>query len=394
MKHSRHSQGGISFLGAGVYDHFCPSLINQLTLRAEFLTSYTPYQPEMSQGTLQALFEFQSMVAELFGMPLSNGSHYDGSTATTEAVLMAARIHPNKKRVVVSAGLHPQYLDVIKTYLTNLGLELSIAPLNESGVTDEKQLAAQLGPDVACFVAQSPNFFGCIEPQETLAGLTQKAGGLFVTAVTEPLSLGILKPPGEYGADIATGEGQSLGLPLSYGGPYVGLFTAKSEYVRQIPGRLCGQSVDAQGKRGFTLTLSTREQHIRREKATSNICTNQNLFALWACIWMSMMGKEGFAELAEQNVARAQKAKDDILSTGKATLRYPKAKFFNEFTVNLKNGSAANFVENAVKKEKIAPGLVLAKSNSADTTGLLICVTEMKSSEDLAKLKSCFEKYA
>lgn len=394
MTQSKVTQRGVSFLGAGVYDHFCPSLVNQTTLRGEFLTSYTPYQPEMSQGTLQALYEFQSMVATLFAMPLSNGSHYDGATSTAEAVLMAARIQPTKKQVLISAGLHPQYLEVIQTYVLNLGLELVMVPLNAAGQTCEKTLAGMLNSQSACVVVQSPNFFGVVEDQGLLATKSKAQDALFISVVTETLSLGVLKAPGQMGADIATGEGQSLGIPMSFGGPYVGLFTAKDEYVRQMPGRLCGMSVDAQNRRAFTLTLSTREQHIRREKATSNICTNQNLMALWSCIWMAMVGKEGFREMAIQNMSKAQFAAQAMVKTGKVDLRFPSSKFFNEFTVQLKNTTAAEFVKACVEKEKLAPGLALSSFHPQDKNGLLVCVTELKNSKEIERLVQCLTKYA
>ena len=332
-KNGRFKNSALSFLGAGVYDHFCPSLVNQITLRGEYLTSYTPYQPEMAQGTLQALYEFQSMVAEIFGMEISNASHYDGSTSFTESALMAMRIFPNKKRILVSSAVHPEYIEVLKTYAMNLGVEIGLVPTTENGTTCLSQLKSMLTDNVAVVLAQSPNFFGCIENMQALSDISHEAGSLFSSSVMEPLSLALFQTPGEYGADIATGEGQSFGLPQSFGGPYVGLFTTHMKHVRQLPGRLCGETVDAKGRRSYTLTLSTREQHIRREKATSNICTNQNLFALWASIWLSLMGKEGFVELAEQNISKAEYAKSELTKSGKAKIRYSKTPSFNEFVL-------------------------------------------------------------
>jgi len=388
---SRHSRGAQSFLGAGVYEHFCPAVVNQLTLRGEFLTSYTPYQPEMSQGTLQALFEFQTMVADLFGMEVSNASHYDGSTSLAEAALMALRVAKGKKRVLVSDGVHPEYTAVMRTYLTNIEAELVTVPLDEKGRTSQSALKSILGSDVCAVIVQSPNFYGCVEDQETLSGLARGAGALYVANVTEPLSLGLLKPPGAYGADIATGEGQSLGVPQSYGGPFVGLFTSKMENVRQMPGRLCGESVDAQGRRAYALTLSTREQHIRREKATSNICTNQNLMALWATIWLAMVGKEGFKEMAQQNLAKSEYAKDVLQKTGKAKLRYA-SPTFNEFTLDIASGAQA-FSQKCVA-EGVAPGVVLERFRSADRTGLLVCVTELKTKDDIDVLARLLTRHA
>ncbi|MES2614885.1 MAG: aminomethyl-transferring glycine dehydrogenase subunit GcvPA [Bdellovibrionota bacterium] len=391
-KNSRFKKSALSFLGAGVYDHFCPALVNQITLRGEFLTSYTPYQPEMAQGTLQALYEFQSMVAEIFGMDISNASHYDGSTSFTEAALMALRINPNKKRILVSAGVHPEYIEVLKTYALNLGVEISIIPTTENGITSTSRLKSMLGDDVAIVLAQSPNFYGCIEDMKTLCDISHTANSLFSANVAEPLSLALFKSPGEYEADIATGEGQSFGLPQSFGGPYLGLFTTKSEFVRQIPGRLCGETIDAQGKRSYTLTLSTREQHIRREKATSNICTNQNLFALWATIWLSLIGKEGFVELAEQNISKAEYAKTEITKTGKAKIRYHKTPSFNEFVIDL-NSDSNHFISECVK-HSLAPGVSLQKFDPQDKNGLLVAITEKKTKDDIDLLVDLIKKYS
>jgi glycine dehydrogenase subunit 1 len=383
MKEGRYSRNALSFIGAGIYDHMCPAAVNQLTLRGEFLTSYTPYQPEMSQGTLQALFEFQTMVAELFGMEVSNASHYDGSTSLAEAALMAMRINKGKSRILVSQAVHPEYLQVLKTYLANLGVEITSVPCDE-GVTSQSSLKSLVTDDVMAVVVQSPNFFGCVEDLESLSSISKAKGGMFIVSTPETLSLAVLPSPGECGADIATGEGQSFGLPQSFGGPFVGLFTSKMEHVRQMPGRLCGETVDSQGRRSYTLTLSTREQHIRRDKATSNICTNQNLMALWATIWLTMMGKEGFHELAVQNLSKTEYAKDAFAKTGKATLRFAKQRTFNEFVIDLKK-PAQKFFEQAAQAG-VAPGVPLSRFNTADSTGLLICVTEKKSRDDIDHL--------
>jgi glycine dehydrogenase subunit 1 len=383
MKDGRYAKNALSFIGAGIYDHMCPAAVNQLTLRGEFLTSYTPYQPEMSQGTLQALFEFQTMVAELFGMEVSNASHYDGSTSLAEAALMAMRINKNKNRLLVSSSVHPEYIQVLRTYLANLGVELAFVPL-EGGVTSLNALKSLLSDDVMGVIVQSPNFYGCVEDLEPLAAAAKAKDALFIVSTPETLSLAVLPSPGDCGADIATGEGQSFGVPQSFGGPFVGLFTSKMEYVRQMPGRLCGETVDAQGRRSYTLTLSTREQHIRRDKATSNICTNQNLIALWATIWLTMMGKEGFHELAVQNLSKAEYAKDILLKTGKAKLRYPTQSTFNEFVLELR-GSASDFAQKAAA-QGVAPGVALSRFDANDTTGLLVCVTEKKSRDDIDHL--------
>jgi glycine dehydrogenase subunit 1 len=381
----------VSFIGAGIYDHMCPAAVNQLTLRGEFLTSYTPYQPEMSQGTLQALFEFQTMVAELFGMEVSNASHYDGSTSLAEAALMALRLSKNKNRLLVSSAVHPEYRAVLKTYLANLGVEIVEVP-TDAGVTSVNSLRSLLSSDVMGVVVQSPNFYGCIEDLQTLSAATKDNGSLFITSTPETLSLAVLPPPGECGADIATGEGQSFGVPQSFGGPFVGLFTSKLEYVRQMPGRLCGETVDAQGRRSYTLTLSTREQHIRRDKATSNICTNQNLIALWATIWLTMMGREGLHELAIQNLSKAEYAKDALLKTDRAKLRFPNQKTFNEFVVDLTT-PAQSFIDKAAQRG-VAPGVALSRFNSNDSHGLLVCVTEKKTRDDIDHLAQLVRELA
>jgi len=391
MKDGRYAKNALSFIGAGIYDHMCPSAVNQLTLRGEFLTSYTPYQPELSQGTLQALFEFQTMVAELFGMEVSNASHYDGSTSLAEAALMAMRLNKDKKRLLVSSSVHPEYVQVLKTYLANLGVEISFVPLEE-GVTSLNSLKSLVTDEVMAVIIQSPNFYGCVEDLESLAAAAKAKGALFIVSTPETLSLAVLPSPGDCGADIATGEGQSFGVPQSFGGPFVGLFTSKMEFVRQMPGRLCGETVDAQGRRSYTLTLSTREQHIRRDKATSNICTNQNLIALWATIWLTMIGKEGFHELAVQNLSKTEYAKEALVATGKAKLRFAKQSTFNEFVVDLK-GSAQDFFEKAAARG-VAPGVALSRFDGKDTTGLLVCVTEKKSREDIDTLAQLLRELA
>lgn len=384
LKKSRNKQNALSFLGAGVYDHYAPAVINQLLLRGEFLTSYTPYQPEMAQGTLQALFEFQTMVARVFGMDISNASHYDGATSMAEAVLMALRIQPNKKTVLVSSGVHPEYIEVLKTYITALDVKVVLVPLDANGATDLDFFKKNINDDVAIALVQNPNFMGVVEDIEVFSTITKKQKALFSVSVTEPLSLAVLKTPGEVEADIATGEGQSFGLPQSFGGPYVGLFTTRKEYVRQIPGRLCGETVDAQGRRSYTLTLSTREQHIRREKATSNICTNQNLCALWASIWLALVGKEGFYALAEQNLAKSEYAKTKLTSLKNVKLKYKNALNFNEFVIDLPS-SAEDVVKKCIQ-QNVMPGLPMSRFDSFATNSLLIGVTERKSRDDIDHL--------
>jgi glycine dehydrogenase subunit 1 len=391
MQESRFQKNGLSFLGAGVYDHFCPAAVNQLTLRGEFLTSYTPYQAEMAQGTLKALFEFQTMIAEIFGMEVATGSHYDGATSFAESALMALRLQPEKQTLVVSKGLHPEYINVLETYTKNSHARIEYIPLDKTGKTDATALQKHLNHDTAAVFVQSPNFLGCIEDLEKISETTKQNKSLFCVNVTEPLSLAALNSPGFYGADMATGEGQSFGLPQSFGGPYLGLFTSKKEYVRQIPGRLCGETKDAKGRTSYVLTLSTREQHIRREKATSNICTNQNLCALWATIWLALVGKQGFIDLAHHNISKTEYLKEELQKTGKVKLRYPHTKTFNEFVMDI-SSSSSEFISKCVG-HGVAPGLSLNHFYPADKSGILIATTEKKTKDDLDFLVDLVKKY-
>src|SRR5277367_647668 len=299
---SENSLGYASFLGAGVYNHLRSVVTDVIIQRGEFLTSYTPYQAEITQGTLQAIFEFQTLMCQLTGQEVANASMYDGSTATTEAVLMAERL-TGRTRVLVARSLHPEYRHVLRTYAKNCGLTVEEIGFGADGTIDAAKLSAALRDNVAAVVVQSPNFFGVIEPHSELASSVHAAGALLVVAITEGVSLGALKPPSE--ADIVAMEGQSFGLAPSYGGPFVGVIASREKFVRQMPGRLAGQTTDLAGHRGFVLTLATREQHIRREKATSNICTNQALCALAATVHLTLLGKEGLREMAEQNLAKA-----------------------------------------------------------------------------------------
>ncbi|HWW76103.1 MAG TPA: aminomethyl-transferring glycine dehydrogenase subunit GcvPA, partial [Pyrinomonadaceae bacterium] len=298
-----------SFLGAGAYSHYAPTIIDSLIQRSEFFTAYTPYQPEISQGTLQAIFEFQTLVCQLTGMDVANASMYDGSTAMAEAVLMAERV-TRRQRVLVSAAVHPEYLRVAETYVAHAGIELGKIEVDEE--TGRTSLEAVLDDKVAAVVLQSPNFFGCVEDLKAFADRVHAAGALLVVVVTEAASFGLLRSPGACGADIVVAEGQSFGVPASYGGPYVGLFATRERYARQIPGRLAGIAYDREGRRGFVLTLATREQHIRREKATSNICTNEGLIALAATIYMTTMGRAGLQEVAVQCAQKAAYARKQI----------------------------------------------------------------------------------
>src|SRR3954447_9073417 len=300
-----NGDGYTSFLGAGAYMHYRPVIIDSLISRGEFLTAYTPYQAEVSQGTLQSIFEFQTMITELTGMEVANASMYDGSTAATEAVMMASRL-TGRHATVVARSLHPEYREVLETYAGQQGLKLSPVGFREHGRVDLKQLESAVTPETACVLIQSPNFFGTIEDVAAVAEIAHKHGALLVVAISEAIALGIVEPPRQ--ADIVAMEAQSFGVPLGFGGPYCGVIATREQFVRQMPGRLVGQTVDRSGKRGFVLTLATREQHIRREKATSNICTNQALVALMANIFMTIYGKVGLRELAKQNLAKAAHA--------------------------------------------------------------------------------------
>jgi glycine dehydrogenase subunit 1 len=369
-----------SFLGAGAYSHFIPVIIDSLISRAEFFTAYTPYQPELSQGTLQYTYEFQTMICQLTGMDVANASLYDGSTAVAEAVLMAHRI-TRRDKFIIADSLHPHYREVIDTYTRNLGLAITTANHIEAGTLDATSL--EINKETAAIVVQSPNFFGCIEDLASLANAAHEAGALLIVAISEPMSLGVLKPPGAFGADIVAGETQSFGIPLSYGGPYCGLFATREKFVRQMPGRLVGEAYDEQGRRGYVLTLSTREQHIRREKATSNICTNQGLFALMATIYLSVMGKRGVQEVARQNLQKAHYAASQISNLKGFSLKFG-APFFNEFVV--RTPRPVSDVMKTLLEKKIIGGVALKRYYPEMTDSMLVCVTETAKKQAIEKL--------
>jgi len=372
----------ISFLGAGAYDHFIPTVIDTLISRSEFYTSYTPYQPEISQGTLQAIFEFQTMICELTGMEVSNASLYDGSTAAAEAVLMADRV-TNRSKVAIAGNLHPEYRQVIDTYIRNAGIdEITLQFDEKTGALNSDSLSS-LDSNVAAVIAQSPNFFGGVEDLRMLSESAHRAGALFVVVVAEGLSLGLLQAPGRAGADIVCGEAQSFGIPLSFGGSYCGFFATTEKLMRQIPGRLVGRTSDAEGRGGFVLTLATREQHIRREKATSNICTNQGLYALMATIYLSTMGRRGVREVAEQNAQKAHYAAKHIAALDGYHLRYS-APFFNEFVVSCPK--PAEEILRKLAGKKIIGGLALSRFFPQMKNEILMCVTETTSKEEIDSL--------
>ncbi len=362
-----------SFLGAGAYSHHIPVIIDSLISRSEFFTAYTPYQPELSQGTLQYVFEFQTLVCQLTGMDVANASVYDGSTGLAEAVLMAQRV-TRRDKFLIADTVHPQYREVVKTYTKDLGAEVRYVGHTETGTIDFSSL--HIDKETAAVVVQSPNFFGCIEDLAALADAAHEAGALLVVAITEPMSLGVLRSPGSAGADIVVAEGQSFGIPLSYGGPYCGLFATREKYLRQMPGRLVGETVDHHGRRGYVLTLSTREQHIRREKATSNICTNQGLFALMATVYLATMGRRGVQEVARQNLNKAHYAADAISKLDGFALRYS-APFFNEFVIRMPR--SATEATRALIEKKIIGGVALECYYPDLNDSLLVCVTETAS---------------
>jgi glycine dehydrogenase subunit 1 len=364
-----------SFLGAGAYQHYIPTIVDHIISRSEFFTAYTPYQPEISQGTLQTIFEFQTLVCQLTGMEVANASMYDGSTALAEAVLMAERV-TKRSKVVACGAIHPEYLEVITTYVQHAGIELAHAPVDsETGqASDPKNL---LDHKVAALVVQSPNFFGCIED---VAALTEKAhsvGALLIVAITESISLGLLKSPGACGADIVVAEGQSFGVPLSFGGPYVGLFATREKYARQIPGRLVGEAYDKEGRRGFVLTLATREQHIRREKATSNICTNEGLIALAATVYLETMGRRGIQEVAMQCAQKAAYAAKRISELEGFSIPFTGPRF-NEFLVRA-SVPAKELLSRLALERNITGGFALSRYYPERPNEFLVCVTEMNS---------------
>ena len=372
-----------SFLGAGAYSHYIPTIVDHIISRSEFFTAYTPYQPEISQGTLQTIFEFQTLVCQLTGMDLANASMYDGSTALAEAVLMAERV-TRRSKVIASAAVHPQYLEVVKTYVQHAGIDLELADFDEKSGLTGAALAEAVDDRTAALVVQSPNFFGCVEDLAALADAAHAKGALLVVAITEAMSLGLLKSPGACGADIVVAEGQSFGVPLSFGGPYVGLFATRDKYARQIPGRLVGEAYDKKGRRGFVLTLATREQHIRREKATSNICTNEGLIALAATVYLETMGRRGIQEAAHQCLQKAAYAARRIKSVNGFSLPFT-GPVFNEFVVRGPL-SSVELLSRLAREKGIEGGIALSRFFSDKDRDFLICVTETNAREQIDAL--------
>lgn len=377
---NRHTGQLASFLGAGAYNHYVPAAVGYITQRGEFLTAYTPYQPELSQGTLQSIYEYQTMVCQLFDMEVSNASMYDGATALAEGVLMAAG-HTRRRKVVVAGTLHPAYREVLHTYTRGLGVEI-VEVAAEPGylqVTPESVGAAIEG--AACIAVQYPNFLGQIEDLEAIGRVAHDAGALFVVA-TYPLSLGLLKPPGAFGADIVVGEGQCLGAGLNYGGPYLGLLASKQHLIRQMPGRLTGMTSDTEGRCGFVLTLQTREQHIRREKATSNICTNQGLIQLTATVYLSLMGKEGLREVARLCYHKAHFLAARLDEVDGVEVVAP-GHYFNEFVVRMPRPVAE--VNAALLERQVIGGYDLSAHYPELGNAMLVCATELTSRDEIER---------
>ncbi|MFY8076121.1 MAG: aminomethyl-transferring glycine dehydrogenase subunit GcvPA [Sphingorhabdus lacus] len=378
------------FLGCGAYKHHVPASVDHIIQRGEFLTAYTPYQPEIAQGTLQMLFEFQTQVARLFGCDVANASMYDGSTACWEAIGMAGRI-TKRHKAILSSGLHPHYVSVARTMAKYTGDNLDTALPELSPTSDSARLLDAIDGETSCVVVQYPDILGRIEDLSAIAAKAHEHGALLIAVVTEPVALGAIKAPGEMGADIVVGEGQSLGVGLQFGGPYVGLFACKEKFVRQMPGRLCGETVDAEGKRGFVLTLSTREQHIRREKATSNICTNSGLCALAFSIHMTLLGEKGLRGLAQVNHALAVQAADRLTQiTG---VELVNDSFFNEFTLRLPK--EARPVVRALADKKVLGGVSLGRlyPNATELeNGLVVAVTETSSAEDIETFATALQE--
>ncbi len=384
---SRNAYAGshVCFLGGGTYDHYIPAVVDHVVSRSEFYTAYTPYQPEVSQAVLQTIFQYQTMICELTGMDVSNASMYDGASAVAEAAIMA-RASTRRDKVIIAGTMHPEYTQTFKTYNSGLGLEIVELPF-AGGVTDPSDVKKAVDDKTACVIVQTPNFFGLIESPKDMVEAVHAAGALLVV-VCDPISLGILEAPGKYGADIVMGEGQSLGNPMSFGGPHLGFFACQAKNARRIAGRVVGQTVDSRGQRGFVLTLQTREQHIRREKATSNICSNQALNALAASVYLSTLGKQGIREVAELCVKKAHYAAKKIEATGRFELAF-EAPFFKEFT--LKSDMSACRVSSHLSKHNILGPLDVSRYYPELKNHMSFAVTEKRSKQEIDELAARLE---
>ncbi|MFN3698863.1 MAG: aminomethyl-transferring glycine dehydrogenase subunit GcvPA [Dictyoglomus sp.] len=366
----------ISFLGGGAYNHYIPPFVKMVSQFPTFYTSYTPYQPEISQGVLQAIFEYQSLICDLTGMDVANASLYEAGSGIAESALMCIRIN-NRKEVIISEGLNPEYILTLKTYLKAQDIKVIELPLNKNGETNIELLEKMISNNTSCVILQNPNFFGIIETKlKEMSEIIHKNNALFILSIY-PISLGILRPPSEYDVDIVVGEGQSLGIPLAYGGPYLGILATKKDFIRQMPGRIVGETIDLEGKRGFVNTLQTREQHIRRAKATSNICTNEALSAIMAGVYLSLLGKKGLKRVAEICFSRAHFLKDKIEKELNLELSYPNAYFFNEFVVKLPEDSTV--ILKKLEERKILGGIPLSKFYPDRNKEILIAITEKNS---------------
>ena len=385
---SRNASPGtaVCFLGGGAYDHFVPAVVDQLAARGEFFTSYTPYQAEASQGNLQVYFEYQSLIASLTGMEVSNMSLYDGASAAAEAVLMALSTS-SRKRVVLSATVHPEYRDVVTTYLANLGVEVVVAP-HTDGVLEPATLASLVDDRTACVLVQQPNFFGCIEDLTALTAAAHERGAL-VAAAVDPVSLGVLRRPGDCGVDLVVAEGQGLGNHLAYGGPYLGILACRESFVRRIPGRLTGQTLDRRGNRCWVLTLQTREQHIRREKATSNVCTNQGLLALRSSIHLAVLGPQGLREVAESCLAKTAYARQRLLATDRVAAAFDRP-VFKEFVVRVAGGDAEKLADDLLARGYLA-GVPLGRWYPDLDDCLLVAVTEKRTRTEIDGLAAAID---
>jgi glycine dehydrogenase subunit 1 len=376
----------VSFLGGGFYDHFIPAAVDSIVSRGEFFTAYTPYQPEASQGTLQAIYEFQSAICRLTGMEVANASLYDGGTALYEATMMALRV-TGRRKVILGEDVNPIYRKMLRSYTTNLAVEFREFP-TAGGRTDREHIARQLDKETAGIILQNPNFFGCVDDFSDIAEMAHAAGALLILSCY-PISLGLLKTPGEMGADIATAEGQCLGLPLSFGGPYLGIMATRREMVRKMPGRVAGRTVDAQGRAGFVLSLQAREQHVRRAKATSNICTNESLCALAALVYLSLLGKRGLADLAALCASKAAHARARLLEVPGVSARFD-APIFNEFVIDLPRPAAD--VINSLIERGFAAGFPLSRYYRDMDNAMLVAVTEKRTKSEIGRLAETLEE--
>ena len=381
----------ISFLGGGSYRRFIPEAIKAIVSRAEFLTCYTPYQPELSQGSLQAMFEFQTLLSQLTGMDVANASMYEGATAAAESIFMARRLGKKRRKALYSAALHPEYIETLKTYTRHQNIELVEVPVAENGQTDLAQAERMLDSETLCSLLPVVNFYGVIEDTKRHGRILAESAALSISVVTEMSCLGMLAPPGDFGADIVVGEAQSLGLPVSYGGPNLGVFACSQKYVRQMPGRLSGLTIDGKGNRAFCLTLSTREQHIRREKATSNICSNQALCALWVTVYLALMGKHGLKRIAELNYSKTQYAIGKVEGIAGIRFRYGGA-VYNEFVIETPYDTAD--VLAGLKEKGILGGVPLSRFDPRDTKGILVNVTEVNTKEEIDLLANALQEIA